>query len=243
MRRARVWFIGAGPGAPDLLTVRAARAIAEANIVIWGVNLVMEEAVTQNARPDAELIPWPPGTMGEILDAYERARARDLVIARLVGGDPAIYVDMSEEIERARDLGIPFEIVPGVGALSAAAAALGGEVVTAQTDRSLLISSPTAAIEELADPGETVAVYMTGKQRAGLQGRLLATGYQPGTPCAIVNRVTWPDQTVVRCRLDELESLLERERSERQTLLLVGPGVPGMRLPSADGSLRNPRKA
>jgi precorrin-4/cobalt-precorrin-4 C11-methyltransferase len=234
--RAKVWFIGAGPGAPGLLTVRGARAIGEADIVIWGANLVMEEAVSENAAPDAELIPWPPATMEDILAAYDRALEHDQVIARLVGGDPAIYVDMSEEIERARDLGIPFEIVPGVGALSAAAAALGGEVVTAQTDRSLLISSPKAAIEELADPGETVAVYMTGKQRAGLQGRLLAAGYQPGTPCAIVNRVTWPDQTVVRCRLDELESLLERERSERQTLLLVGPGVPGMRLPSADGS-------
>jgi precorrin-4/cobalt-precorrin-4 C11-methyltransferase len=236
LSRRKVWFIGAGPGAPDLLTVRGARAIAEADVVIWGANLVMEEAVTDNARADAELIPWPPATMAEILAAYDRARDEDLVIARLVGGDPAVYVDMGEEIERARDQGIPFEIVPGVGALSAAAAALGGEVVTARTERSLLISSPKAAIEELADPGETVAVYMTGKESTGLQERLLAAGYPPGTPCAIVNRATWPDQAVVRCRLGELESLLGEERTRRQTLLLVGPGVPGMRLSSAEGS-------
>jgi precorrin-4/cobalt-precorrin-4 C11-methyltransferase len=236
MSRRKVWFIGAGPGAPDLLTVRGARAIAEADIVIWGANLVMEEAVTENARSGADLIPWPPATMDEILGAYDRARDRDLVVARLVGGDPAIYVDMSEEIDRARALELPFEIVPGVGALSAAAAALGGEVVTARTERSLLISSPKAAIEELADPGETVAVYMTGKESTGLQERLLAAGYPPGTPCAIVNRATWPDQAVVRCRLDELQSLLEGQRNERQTLLLVGPGVPGMRLSSTEGS-------
>jgi precorrin-4/cobalt-precorrin-4 C11-methyltransferase len=236
LSRRKVWFIGAGPGAPDLLTVRGARAIAEADIVIWGANLVMEEAVTENARSGADLIPWPPATMDEILGAYDRARDRDLVVARLVGGDPAIYVDMSEEIDRARALELPFEIVPGVGALSAAAAALGGEVVTARTERSLLISSPKAAIEELADPGETVAVYMTGKESTGLQERLLAAGYPPGTPCAIVNRATWPDQAVVRCRLDELQSLLEGQRNERQTLLLDGPGVPGMRLSSTEGS-------
>jgi precorrin-4/cobalt-precorrin-4 C11-methyltransferase len=236
MSRRKVWFIGAGPGAPDLLTVRGARAIAEADVVIWGANLVMEEAVTENARADAELIPWPPATMAEILGAYDRARDEDLVIARLVGGDPAVYVDMGEEIERARDHGIPFEIVPGVGALSAAAAALEGEVVTAHTDRSLLITSPRAPIVELADPGETIAVYMASKEGAGLQERLLAAGYPPGTPCAIVNRATWPDQAVARCRLGELESILGEERTKRQALLLVGPGVPDMRLSSAEGS-------
>jgi precorrin-4 methylase len=224
----RVWFIGAGPGAPDLLTVRGARAIAGADIVIWGANLVMAEAITENAREDAELIPWPPATMDEILGAYERARDNDLAIARLVGGDPAVYVDMSEEIDRARALDIPFEIVPGVGALSAVAAALGGEIVTAHTGRSLLITSPKAAIDELADPGETIAVYMAGKAGAGLQGRLLAAGYRSGTRCAIVSRATWPDQAVVRCRLDELESHLEEERNERQTLVLVGLRLPGM---------------
>jgi precorrin-4/cobalt-precorrin-4 C11-methyltransferase len=222
LSRRKVWFIGAGPGAPDLLTVRGARVIAEADIVIWGANLVMGQAVTENARPDAELIPWPPATMAEILTAYDRARDGDLVIARLVGGDPAVYVDMSEEMERALSLEIPIEVVPGVGALSAAAAALERELVTARTDQVLVIASPRAQLETVVTPGVVGAIYMGGNDGAEVQERLTAAGWAPGTRCAIVNSATWPEQLVIECELAELGSALAREELGRRTMVLVG---------------------
>jgi precorrin-4/cobalt-precorrin-4 C11-methyltransferase len=224
LSRAKVWFIGAGPGASDLLTVRGARAVAEADIVIWGANHVMEGVVTENARADAELIPWPPATMAEILAAYDRARDEDLIIARLVGGDPAVYVDMGEEMKRAGRLELSIEVVPGVGALSAAAAALERELVTARTDQVLVIASPRAPLESVLRPGIVGAIYMGGSAGAEIQERLIEAGWQPGTACAIVNRATWPEQIVIECELGELGSALAREELGRRTLVLVGVG-------------------
>ena len=133
-------------------------------------------------------------------------REQDLVIARLVGGDPAIYVDMSRGDRtrpRSRD---PIRDRPGVGALSAAAAALGGEVVTAQTDQVPVIARRKAAIEErCCTRCRTVAVYMGGKQGAELQERLIAAGYQPGDTLRDRQQRDLARQSVVRCRLDELD--------------------------------------
>lgn len=224
MSGASVRFIGAGPGAPDLLTVRGARAIAEAQIVIWGAGLVMETAVGENAAAGAELIPWPPATMEEILAAYDRAAGEGLAIARLVGGDPAVYVDMSEEIGRARELGIAVEIVPGVGALSAASSALGRELVTARTDQALVIASPKADLESILPPGPVGALYMGGREGKGLQDRLLSAGWPRSTPCAVLNSLTWPEEAVFECELSELGATLERERPGRRTMVLVGIG-------------------
>jgi precorrin-4/cobalt-precorrin-4 C11-methyltransferase len=225
--RAKAWFLGGGPGAGDLLTVRAAGAIAEADIVIWGERLVMEEAVTANARPEAELMPWPPATMEELLGAYERARQEDLVVARLIGGDPAVYVDMGEELAKVRELGLPHEIVPGVGALSAAGALLGRELARAHSEQQLAIVSTRGELERLGGDEVTMAIYMSGREGEGLPLRLEAAGYGPGTPCAIVGSASWPQQEVVRCPLEELEEQLADERFERRTLVLVGPGVGG----------------
>lgn len=215
-------FIGAGPGAPDLLTLRGARAIAAADIVVFGANLVMGEVVSENARPDAEVIAWPPASMDEILAAYETAAADDLAIARVVGGDPAIYVDMSEEIDRAGELGMDWQIVPGVGSLSAAAAAVGRELVTARTDQVLVLASARADLEAVARPGAVAALYMSGEEGDEVQRRLLAVGHPAHTPCSIVNRASWPDESLVACRLDELANHLSDSRFARQTIVVVG---------------------
>ena len=227
MSRARVWFIGGGPGAPDLLTLRGAEAIAEADVVIWGRNLLMEETVTRHAREDAELLPWPPATMEELLGAYDRAKEGDLVVARLVGGDPAVYVKLGDELDRVRELGLPHEIVPGVGSLGAAAAALGGELVTAGTEQALILVPRGGSVEELARHGATMTVYMAGDRPRELQAELLAGGYPPETSCAVVHRVSWPDEEVFRCRLEELGERVEGGGLERHTLIILGPGVPG----------------
>jgi precorrin-4/cobalt-precorrin-4 C11-methyltransferase len=230
MSRAKAWFLGGGPGAPDLLTVRAARALSEADIVIYGAELIMREAITENAAADAELLPWPPATMADLLDAYSRASSEDLVVARLLWGDPAVYADLSQELERVRELGMPFEIVPGVGALSAAVEALGKEVITARTDQSLLITSPKAPLEALAGPGQVLAIYGARKDAEHLQERLLAAGHPADTSCVVLGSLSWPGEVVVRCPLQELSGTLEDGRFDRRTLVLVAP-IPGAPIP------------
>lgn len=220
--RAKAWFIGGGPGAPDLLTVRAARVIADADIVIWGGSLVMEHAVLESAREGVELMPWPPASMQDLLGAYERAAAEGLVVARLVGGDPAVYVNMDEELQYVRELGLAHEIVPGVGALSAAAAALGRQLVTAGTEEALVIASPKARVSELARLGGTLALYMAGERGQELQRELLAAGHSGEARCAVGHRLSWPDEIVFTCRLDELGERLDEPYLGQQTLVLVG---------------------
>lgn len=221
MSRAKAWFLGSGPGAPDLLTLRAARAIADADIVIWGARLVMEEAVLEHARKEAELLPWPPASMRDLLGAYDRAVAEDLVVARLIGGDPAVYVKLDEELEHVRGVGLGYEIVPGVGALSAAAAALGRQLVTAGSEEALVIASSKGELAELARQGSVLAVYMAGERGDELQRQLLAAGRPPSTQCAVANRLSWPDEAVFTCRLDELAERLGDPNLDRQTLVIV----------------------
>jgi precorrin-4 methylase len=122
---ARVYFIGGGPGAADLLTLRGVRAIAVADVVVWGQSLVSEELVTEHARTTAELAPWPPLSAEGLLEVYDRAREDRLTVARVYGGDPTIYGWVHEEIASVTERGLPYEVVPGVTSMAAAAAAAG----------------------------------------------------------------------------------------------------------------------
>ncbi len=237
-----VYFVGGGPGAPDLLTVRGARAIAAADVVIWGRSLLMEAAVTEHARPGAELLPWPPLSADELLAVYDRAQAEELVVARLHSGDPAIFGRIREETRYVTDRGIPYEVVPGVSSMMAAAAVLGREltvagpplgkeVASAETLHALVVarggSRPpdVERVAELAHHGTTMAIFMAAAEPEGLQRALLEGGLGPHTPCAVVHRVSWPEELVLRCRLDELAERVARHDLDHQTLLLVGPAL------------------
>lgn len=230
--RAKAWFLGGGPGAPDLLTVRAARVLAGADVVIWGESLLPRSTVAEHAREGAELLPWPPAKMADIYAAYERAARDDLVVARLFWGDPAIFGAVRDEAAEARSRGLPVEVVPGVSSLGAAAAALGRELTTAPGDSTpLILASPREEppapqrLRDLAAHGATMALFMAGKKAEEVQAELLAGGFAPGTPCAVASRVSWPDETVVTCRLDELAETIQRRELEKHSLLLVGPAL------------------
>lgn len=237
--RAKAWFLGGGPGAPDLLTVRAARVLAEADVVVWGKELLSEATVSDYARSDAELVPWPPATMSDIYAVYERAARDELVVARLFWGDPAIFGAVREEATEARSRGLPVEVVPGVSSLGASAAALGRELTKAPGDSPPLIvaaprEDPPAGqrVRDLASHGATMALFMAGKQAQLVQAELLAGGFEPDTPCAVARRVTWPDEVVVTCRLEELAKTIEDRQLERHSLVLVGPAMGGDGLPT-----------
>lgn len=219
-----VHFVGGGPGAPDLLTLRAAEVIAAADVVIWGQNLLMEEAVTRHARKDAELVPWPPATMADLHAIYDRAAADGLLVARLYAGDPTIFARIHEEIGDVTARGLPYAIVPGVSAVGAAAAALSWDLTGPRDDL-----RPLALVHRHVggcDATAATAVFGAGREPDELQRRLLERGYEPDTPCAVARRVSFPDESLTSCRLSELAERLRDDEGSRHTLVLVGPARP-----------------
>src|SRR5690606_22997630 len=137
---AKVSFIGAGPGAADLVTLRGARAIAAADVVVWAGSLVMEELVREHARAGAELVDSAPLTLEDQRMIYERAAREGLRVARVHSGDPSLYSAVGEQIAILEEIGLPFEIVPGVSSLSAVAAALGCELTVPERAQSLILT-------------------------------------------------------------------------------------------------------
>lgn len=229
-RGGKVFLIGGGPGSADLITVRGARALAASDIVIWGRPLVTEELVVEHSRPDAEIIAWPPATMADLEAAYDRAAAAGLTVARLHGGDPAVYARLDEELQRVRSRGLSVEVIPGVTAACAAAAALGWELSSEADRRPVVLASTKAGPGDggggpasgaelapglmlAADGGLALALYMTGDRGPTLVQALLERGYAAGTPCAIAGRVSWPGEVLERCSLADLGERLDAVRA------------------------------
>jgi precorrin-4/cobalt-precorrin-4 C11-methyltransferase len=229
---SKVWFIGAGPGAPDLLTIRGAKLIAEADVVVWARSLV-HEGVLEHARPDAEIIESTTIPLEGVLELYERAVRDDLEIARVHSGDPSLWGAVLEQVEFCEELGLDWEIVPGVSSLGAAAAAIGRELTVPEVAQSVILTRRASRtpmpnnedIKAFAAHGTTMAIFLSAARPRLLQEELLEGGYAPDTPCAVVYRASWPDEQVIECHLDELADRIREAGFTRQALVLVGPGL------------------
>ncbi|BBL81135.1 precorrin-4 C(11)-methyltransferase [Rubrobacter xylanophilus] len=228
----RVWFIGAGPGAPDLLTLRGARLISEADVVVWARSLV-HEGVLEHAREGAEVIESSSLPLEGVREVYERAAAENLKVARIHSGDPSLYGALMEQIELCEELGLGWEIVPGVSSLGAAAAALGRELTVPEVSQSVILTRRAVrtpmpeneSIPRFAAHGTTMAIFLSAARPRVLQEELLAGGYPPETPCAVVYRASWPDERILECPLRELAERIRRAGIKRQALILVGPAL------------------
>lgn len=229
---SKVWFIGAGPGAPDLLTIRAARLIGEADVVVWARSLV-DEGVLEHARPDAEIMESTTIPLEGVRDFYERAIEEDLTIARVQSGDPSLWGAVLEQIEVCEELGVPWEIVPGVSSLGAAAAAIGRELTVPEIAQSVILTRRASRtpmpegedIKSFAAHGTTMAIFLSAARPRLLQEELIEGGYAPQTPCAVVYKASWPDQQIIECRLEELADRVREAGFTRQALVFVGPGL------------------
>jgi precorrin-4/cobalt-precorrin-4 C11-methyltransferase len=228
----KIWFIGAGPGAPDLLTFRGARLIGEADVVIWARSLV-NEGVLEHARPEAEIVESTTIPLEGVRGIYERAVIEDLKVARIHSGDPSIYGAVMEQVELCEEIGLGWEIVPGVSSLGAAAAAIGRELTVPEISQSVILTRRASRtpmpegedIRSFASHGTTMAIFLSAARSRALQEELLEGGYAPDTPCAVVYRASWPDEVVVECRLEELADRIRKAGFTRQALILVGPGL------------------
>lgn len=231
--RGKVTFIGAGPGAADLITLRGARAIGEADVVIWASSLVQEE-ILQHARPGAEIVDSAALPIEGVLPYYEKAAAEGLRVARVHSGDPALWGAVQEQLDRASELGLEVEIVPGVSAFCAVAALAQRELTIPQVAQSVILTRleggktpmpPGESIRAFAAHGTTMAVFLSAARSGQLATELLAGGYAPETPVIVASRATWPDEELAHCTVATLEETVKARKLWKHTLFLVGPAL------------------
>ena len=234
-RQAKLWFVGAGPGAADLLTMRAVRAIEDADVVIWAASLVHED-VLQHARPDAEVVDSARLALEGVRPLYERALQEGLVVARIHSGDPALWGAVQEQRELCDELGLAYETIPGVSAFSAVAAIVERELTVPEVAQSVVLTrleggkTPMPdgeSVREFARHGTTMALFLSAARSGQLAAELVAGGYPDDTPCVVAFAVTWPDELVVHCRLADLEATCKEHKLWKHTLVLVGPALEG----------------
>jgi len=228
-----VIFIGAGPGAPDLITIRGAKAIGRSDIVIWAASLVHPD-ILEHARPGAEVVDSSELPMEGVLELYERAATEGLTVARVHSGDPALWGAVGEQIAQCDRLGLAVEIIPGVSAFTALAAAQHLELTVPEITQSVILTrleggkTPMPAGESIrafAAHGTTMAVFLSAARSGVLQAELLAGGYPQDTPVVIGYQVTWPDEFVVWCTVGTLAETTKEHKLWKHTLFLVGPGL------------------
>lgn len=225
-------FVGAGPGAPDLVTLRAVERLRSAQIVVWASSLV-PDAVLEHCRADVVVHDSAAMTLEDVLEVFTAADDATAIV-RLHSGDPSLYGAIAEQIDWCRANARTFEIVPGVSSVSAAAAALGREltvprlsqsvVVTRLAGRTVASMRPGEGVAAMAPAQVSMAVLLSGARPDELQDALLA-GYPADTPAAVVVRVTWPDEVVVRTTVGEVADAIRATGAARTLLVLVGDAL------------------
>jgi precorrin-4/cobalt-precorrin-4 C11-methyltransferase len=228
-------FVGAGPGAPDLITLRGAARLAAADVVVWASSLV-PEALLQHCRPGIEIHDSATMTLEDVIAVYT-AHPDPTPIVRLHSGDPSVYGAVGEQIDWCLSEQRSWEIVPGVTSLSAAAARLGRELTQPGVAQSVVLtrlagrtqsSMPAReSVAAFAAHGSTMAIFLSAARPDELAAALLApsSGYLPDTPAAIVIRATWPDERIVRTTVGQLAVDLRATGTTLTVLVLVGAAL------------------
>lgn len=226
-----IHFIGAGPGAPDLLTLRGRDLIAACPVCLYAGSLV-PEAVLAHCPPGARIINTAPLDLDAIMAEIEAAHAAGHDVARLHSGDLSVWSAMGEQIRRLDAAGIPYSVTPGVPAFAAAAAALGAELTLPGIAQSLVLTrTPGRAsampegesLANFAATGATLALHLSIGNLARVVADL-TPAYGPDCPVAVVFRASWPDERVLRATLATIEERIEPQMT-RTALILVGPAL------------------
>lgn len=226
-----VHFIGAGPGAADLLTLRGRDLIAACPVCLYAGSLV-PEAVLAHCPQGARIVNTAPMSLDQIIAEISAAHARGQDVARLHSGDLSIWSALGEQLLRLRALGIPYSVTPGVPAFAAAAAALGCELTLPELAQSVVLTRtpgrasampPRESLRAFGATGATLAIHLS-IQNLGRVVADLTPHYGPDCPVAVVWRASWPDQRILRATLAGIEAQVAGSM-ERTALILVGPAL------------------
>ena len=224
-----IHFVGAGPGAPDLITVRGQRLLAEADVVVWAGSLV-NPALLDQCKPSCELYDSARMTLSQVIDVMAGAYERGCHVVRLHTGDPSIFGAIREQMDALDRRGIPFDVVPGVSSFCGAAAVLPAELTLPGVSQTVMLTRMEGrtpmpkgeSIASLASHGSTMAVFLAAGMLTKLQEQLLAGGRDAEEPAALVYKATWPDQAVVRCTVGTIARSGAEAGIDRTALVVVG---------------------
>lgn len=229
--RPAVYIVGAGPGDPELLTVRAHTLLQQADVILYANSLV-PKAMLAIARADAEIIPTANQTLEEILPMMiTRVRAHQSVV-RLHSGDPTLYGAIHEQMQGLATADIPFEVIPGISAFQAAAAKLNVELTVPGLVQTIILTRASGRTqvpeaEELASLAAhqaSLCLYLSARHVDSAQAKLLEH-YDPNTPVAICYRIGWPDETLVKVPLSQMAETTQTQQLIRTTLYIISPAL------------------
>jgi precorrin-4/cobalt-precorrin-4 C11-methyltransferase len=224
-----VHFIGAGPGAPDLITVRGLKLIQAAPVVLYAGSLV-PEAVIAEAPADARVLDTAPMHLDEIIDEMKRADDAGLDVARVHSGDPSLYGAVAEQMRKLDALDIEYDVTPGVSAYAAASAALKRELTLPDVAQTVILTRtavrsssmpPGEDLETLGATGATLAIHLSVNNLAHVQ-RTLIPHYGEDCPVVVTYRVTWPDELFIKGTLADIREKVKAAGITRTALIMVG---------------------
>ena len=224
-----VHFVGAGSGAVDLITVRGAKLLSEADVVIYAGSLVNPEHLNR-CKADCEIHDSAKLTLEQVIEIIKAAEAQGKTTVRLHTGDSSIYGAVREQFDELDALGIAYDVCPGVSAFCGAAAALKAEYTLPDVSQTVIITrmegrTPVPEkekIRSLAAHQSTMVLFLSTGLLEGLQAELMAGGYAPETPAAIVYKASWPDEKQFRCRLCDLAKTAKENNITKTALIVVG---------------------
>ena len=228
----KFYIVGAGPGDPELITVKGQKLLREADVILYTDSLVSSE-LTGQAKPGAEVIKSSGMTLEEVvLMITEQVKAGKMVV-RLHTGDPAVYGAIFEQIYLLRKENIEPEIIPGVSSVFASAAALKAELTIPSLTQTVILTrvsgrTPVPEKEELRSLAAhhcTLAIFLSASLAAKTTRELLAAGWEPTTPIAIVEKASWPDERIIRTTVEGLEKALQEAGIKSHAMILAGQAL------------------
>ena len=227
-----VYIVGAGPGAEDLITVRGARLLKEADVVIYAGSLV-NPGLLKETKSGCRIYNSAVMTLEEVVETVKNAEKNGLMTVRLHTGDPCLYGAVREQMDAFESLGIPYEVCPGVSSFCGAAAALKMEYTLPGITQSTVITrmagkTPVPERESIrawAAHRSTMVIFLSAGLLGELSRELIAGGYEKTDPAAIVYKATWPEEKVVRCTVEELEEAAASAGIKKTALIIVGPAA------------------
>ncbi|UYV37940.1 precorrin-4 C(11)-methyltransferase [Rhodobacteraceae bacterium D3-12] len=243
-----VFFIGAGPGDPELLTLKAQRLIAACPVCLYAGSLVPQEVVA-GAPDDARVMDTAAMTLDDTHGEILRAHAAGQNVARVHSGDPSLYGAIAEQIRRLKADNIDYEIIPGVPAYAAAAAAIGQELTIPEIAQSIVLTrmsmQSTAmpsgeTLENFGRTGATLAIHLAIRNMREIE-RQLIPHYGPDCPVVVAYRASWPDQQIIRGTLSDIRKKVRAAKITRTALILLGPAL-GESHDFNDSALYDPAK-
>ncbi|MFE5321317.1 precorrin-4 C(11)-methyltransferase [Paenibacillus sp. NPDC056579] len=225
----KIYIVGAGPGDPDLITVKGLRILQEADVVLYTDSLVNEELIAK-AKPDAEVLKSAGMDLDEMVAVMADRVKQGKMVARVHTGDPAVFGAIMEQIALLKKEGIGYEIIPGVSSVFASAAALGAELTIPELTQTLILTraegrTPVPELEKLKDLAAhhcTIALFLSATLTRKVVEELRSAGWSEDTPVAVVQRATWPDQLIVRTTLANLEQDMRSNGIRSHAMILAG---------------------